>query len=104
MTVCSILGCETSSQNNAYKLYSFPRCEVFYKKWLLVCGRSDMGVDNCKNPRICGKHFSAVQYKRDFRFELCGIKRGKNYRDLKEDAIPDQHLPATLLNDSKQFG
>ncbi|XP_018008413.1 uncharacterized protein LOC108666112 isoform X2 [Hyalella azteca] len=65
-----------------------------------------MGVDNCKNFRICGKHFSAMQYKRDFRFELCSIKRGKNYRDLKEDAIPDQYLPlpATLLNDSTQFG
>ncbi|XP_018009108.1 uncharacterized protein LOC108666703 [Hyalella azteca] len=62
-----------------------------------------MSVDKCENSRICGKHFSTLQYNQDFRFELCGIKRGNNYRNLKEDATADQHLPATLLNGSMQF-
>jgi hypothetical protein len=33
-------------------------------------------------------------------FEASMVARIKKCRNLKEDPIPDQHLPATLLNDS----
>ena len=58
-----------------------------------------MGIDIAG--RICAKHFSDAQFKRDLVVELTG-KCHKRYRGLKDKAFPDQSLPTAHSPPSTQ--
>ncbi|KAL1489861.1 hypothetical protein ABEB36_013790 [Hypothenemus hampei] len=77
------------------KFHTFPRKADIGTAWKIACRRKDNF--NIKNAYICNKHFNENDYVRNLKHELLGYKP-KNWRGLKEDAIPTLNLPGRVEN------
>lgn len=89
--VCSVYGC-TPGKNTDLRYYKFPKNENVAKQWVHKCCRSDK--INTKNAVVCAIHFSKAQIRRNLKSELLNCPIPRNWRNLKEDAVPDQYLPS----------
>ena len=89
MLDCSIPGCP-GSRYEYTKMYTFPKDLEIAKIWAFRCGRVDL--QKLKSARICARHFSQ-KHKRVYRGKL--FKPPTNFRDIREDAIPDLNINIT---------
>ena len=89
--VCAVYGC-TPAKTSDLKYYKFPSNKDRAKQWVHKTGRAD-GI-NLKRAVICSIHFSKAQIIKNLQSELMDIPVPPNFRNLREDAIPDQNLPA----------
>ncbi|KAL1493908.1 hypothetical protein ABEB36_009589 [Hypothenemus hampei] len=96
---CAIFGCNSDNESKNFqgdiKFHTFPRKADIVTAWKIACRRKDNF--NIKNAYICNKHFSENDYVRNLKHELLGYKP-KNWRGLKEDAIPTLNLPGRVEN------
>ena len=92
---CSVFGCNSKDDNgNHYKLFTFPKEDNIRKKWIHLCKRKDKF--NPKYGRICGRHFSGIQYSNNLMLKLLELSPSKtSKRMLKPDAFADQNLPTS---------
>lgn len=91
---CAVFGCNQNKRDKR-KLYRFPHDLNCQKVWLHKCKRDDKV--NLDTARICEIHFSSTQKRRSILYELSTFNKPKNFRDLKEDAVPDINLPSGSL-------
>ena len=108
MGKCGVFGCKEQN-GGSYEVYRFPKDPKYRNLWMEACQRTDKRVGIDIEGRICAKHFSEYQYKRNLQAELTG-KPYKLTRKLKDDAVPDKNLPIALgslsprsSSKSKQF-
>ncbi|KAJ8932645.1 hypothetical protein NQ318_002942 [Aromia moschata] len=92
---CAVVGCDSDNQSKRnpcknVKFFSFPKDDNLSKKWLHLTKREDKV--NLKNAVICSKHFCESDYKVNLKHIFLDYIP-KNYRGLKDDAIPTQNLP-----------
>ena len=90
---CAVFGCNAPKKSRV-KMFHLPKNRILQDKWVQFCKRRDK--INIANARICEKHFSCDQRKRDLKSELLGIPAPSNFRFLKDDAIPDILSPKEL--------
>ena len=98
VNVCIVFGCKEHSGGN-YKLHRFPKDQELRVKWIDAYGRADKPVG--MDARVCAKHFSEGQLERNLMFELTQ-RVTKTNRGLKNDAVPDLHLPSSEIISSCQ--
>ena len=95
MVRCAMVGCgEVGSKN--YKMYRFPKKKLIHKQWIVACRRTTF-IDT-KYARVCSKHFSEAQFNptKCLKEKLLGCSiRSRN--NLKEEAVPDIHLPVSAV-------
>ena len=61
MVYCVVYNCSTSSNVDKYvPFFSFPKDNARQKIWIHYCQRMNFVVT--KHSRICGKHFSPIQF------------------------------------------
>lgn len=92
---CAVVGCDSDNQSKRnpckdVKFFSFPKDANLSKKWLHLTKREDKV--NLKNAVICSKHFCESDYNVNLKHIFLDYIP-KNYRGLKDDAIPTQNLP-----------
>ncbi|KAK5646413.1 hypothetical protein RI129_004877 [Pyrocoelia pectoralis] len=91
---CAVYGCGADNQAKAFsreaKFFSFPKDKKVEGIWRHLCKRNDKF--NVRSARICSKHFSDDDYKRNLKHELLPYKP-KKYRLPKKEAIPSKNLP-----------
>lgn len=104
---CIVPGCTLYKQSKAEGaiFHSFPLKDVERcRKWLMAIGHAKYGVDTAvdrmKSLRVCSKHFTDDDYKRDLQAELLKIK---GRRKLKDTAVPSV-FPWTEANVKKASG
>ena len=93
--VCAVYGC-TPGRHTDRRYYKFPRNDNIAKQWVHKCYRSD--TINVKNAVICDIHFSKAQIRRNLKSELLDCPTPRNWRNLKDEAVPDQCLPSPQGN------
>ena len=86
MKHCAVYGCLGGKLGKS-KSYRFPKEENLRLAWVERCARPNKF--NVSWARVCDRHFSAVQLK-PYRLNL--FLPPTNFRNLKEDAIPDINL------------
>lgn len=91
---CSVFGCNSDKDSKKnpcpdVKFFSFPKDPVLQKKWLHLTKRKDKV--NLKYAVVCSKHFCESDYKVNLKHTLLNYTP-KNYRGLKDDAVPSQNL------------
>lgn len=97
---CAVVGCDSDNQSKRnpckdIRFFRFPKDHNLSKKWLHLTRRKDKL--NVKNAVICSKHFCVGDYKVNLKHTLLNYTP-KNYRGLKEDAIPTQNLPLQVAS------
>ena len=93
MPSCCVPGCGETHRGK-YKFYSFPRDEHYRQLWSSICfGADTSDAPDLGDHRICSKHFSSSQIRRNLQQELAGHQPAKCYRALKPDAVPDTDVP-----------
>lgn len=97
---CAVCKCNSDNQSKknpcdkTIKFYRFPKNSDLYKQWLNATKRKDKV--NLKNAVICSKHFLESDYKVNLKHRLLNYTP-KNYRGLKDDAVPSQNLPQSQV-------
>lgn len=90
---CSVYGCNNYARKtgNTVRYFRFPKEESVRNQWVTCCRRTDK--INTKYAQICSVHFNEDAYADDLKYRLLGIKKPKNQRVLKKDAVPSLLLP-----------
>ncbi|KAK4883815.1 hypothetical protein RN001_000086 [Aquatica leii] len=92
---CAVISCNSDNQskknpcNKNIKFFRFPKNSDLSKQWLHATKRKDKV--NVENAVVCSKHFQESDYKVNLKHKLLNYTP-KNYRGLKDDAIPSQNL------------
>lgn len=108
---CAVVSCKSDNQSKKtpcknIKFFHFPKDLNLRKKWLDATKRKDKV--NIKTAVVCSKHFCESDYKVNLKYILLNYTP-KNYRGLKDDAIPKQNLfqsqvSVASLPTSRQMG
>ena len=91
---CSVFGCNNTKRKTAglgIKYFKFPKEKHRRQQWIQACSRGD--VFNVDNAVICSMHFTSLDYKDDLKHRLLGTEAPKNYRPLRDTAVPSLNLP-----------
>ncbi|KAL1490052.1 hypothetical protein ABEB36_012796 [Hypothenemus hampei] len=98
---CAVYGCVSDNQSENFtvgtKFVGFPKEKHLQSVWKNLCKRKDNF--SVKYARICSKHFSESDYKRNLKHELLGYVPDK-YRPLKKNAVPSITLPLKSIENS----
>lgn len=94
---CSVFGCDSDNESKKnpcpnIKFFSFPKDPIMSKKWLHLTKRKDQL--KLKGAVVCSRHFRESDYKVNLKHTLLNYTP-KNYRGLKDDAIPSLNLYQT---------
>ena len=93
MPSCCVPGCGATGRgkNNFHR---FPSDRHYRQLWSSICfGADTRDAPDKGDLRICTKHFSSSQIRRNLQLELAGQQPVMNYRALKPDAVPDTDVP-----------
>lgn len=91
---CSVFGCNSDNESKKnpcpnVKFFTFPKDPIMRKKWLHLTKRKDNV--NLKYAVVCSRHFCESDFKVNLKHTLLNYTP-KNYRGLRDDAIPSQNL------------
>lgn len=99
MSTCAVFGCNNhfrSTKGTDLKYYTFPKNEDLARQWMQACRRKDKV--NPKRARICSIHFKKECFFENLQHKMLQYSP-KNFRNLKDDAIPTLHLPNAVSNE-----
>ncbi|XP_066970831.1 uncharacterized protein [Macrobrachium rosenbergii] len=92
--ICALFGCHSNSDlNTDLTFHKFPKNEDLRKKWIHLCKKKHKF--NAESSRFCSVHFQSTDFARNLKYELLGIPIPRNCIQLKSDAVPTMHLPAS---------
>lgn len=99
MTICAAFGCNCSNhpkhKKPGEKFYSFPTDPHYFDKWKHLCKVKRLP----QKPSLCSCHFAPSAFKPNIH-NVIGEPTPRNYRDLRNDAIPT--LPLYGMADAKK--
>ncbi|XP_037907436.1 uncharacterized protein LOC119649387 [Hermetia illucens] len=103
---CAVFGCNSdnekknrSEEEKKIRFYTFPEDKKQSDLWKIKCCRKDNL--NAATSRVCSRHFTPEDYKRNLQHELLGYSNKKTLL-LKNDAFPSLFLPKQKTTDSEE--
>ena len=95
MPGCAVYGCNNYSRKtkgSAIRYFTFPKNNDLQGQWIVACKRKDSF--DLTYATICSVHFSEECFVTPLKHTLLQYSP-KNFRNLKEDAVPSLQLPST---------